>query len=85
MKSLFDSHKKDALSDGQFCIVEEMKSDIQDYLKNRETETKGKAQMILWAKKLGLNISKLSDEEQRVFIRVLKDSEVVKKNARHKK
>lgn len=85
MKSLFDAHKKDSLSDGQSSIVEEMKSDIQEYLKNRKTEAKGKAQMILWAKKLGLNISKLTDEEQRVFMRVLEDSEVFRKNARRKK
>lgn len=85
MKSLFDTHKADTLSDEQSGIIMQMKSDVKDYLKNRESESHAKAQMLLWAKRLGFNISKLTLEEQQIFMRVLQDSEMHKKNVRRKK
>ena len=34
-------------------------------------ETRNRAKLLIWVKKLGLNISKLTDEELRIFIKTL--------------
>ena len=41
-----------------------------------------RAKLMIWAKKLGLNISKLTDGELRIFIKILQQSEAYKRNRR---
>jgi len=47
-----------------------------------EREKRDRAKLMIWAKKLGLNISKLTDEELRIFIKTLQQSEAYKRNRR---
>ena len=82
MKSLFDAHKKDTLPDEQAEIIREMKETLKGYPLMEEREKRDRARLMIWAKKLGLNISKLTDEEQRIFIKTLQQSEVYKRNRR---
>ena len=82
MKSLFDAHKKDALPDEQAEIIREMKETLKDYPLMEEREKRDRAKLMIWAKKLGLNISKLTDDELRIFIKTLQQSEAYKLGSR---
>ncbi|MCL2153313.1 MAG: hypothetical protein FWH57_10225 [Oscillospiraceae bacterium] len=55
-----------------------MKDTLKDYPLMEEREKCGMAKLMIWAKKLGLNISKLTDEELRIFIKTLQQSEAYK-------
>ena len=85
MKSLFDAHKKDALPEGQADVLREMRDTLREYPAKEDQETRGRAKMMFWAKKLGLNISKLTDEELRIFTKTLQQSEAYKKSRRQGK
>jgi len=82
MKSLFDTHKKDALPDEQASVIDEIRNGYKTYLAGKENPERAK--MTLLAKQIGLNISKLTDEEIAVLIKALQDSELYKKNRRRK-
>ena len=84
MKSLFDSHIKDKLPAEYADMLDDMKEDVQTYLDTRKDETANKAKAILLCKKLGLNATKLTDEEWRVLMKVLANSEQVKRVKRRK-
>jgi len=84
MKSLFDSHKKDKLLPEQADMVSEMKEQVQTYLDARKTEPANKAKAILLCKQLGLNASKLTDEEWRVLMKVLDSSAPVRRVKKRK-
>lgn len=71
MKSLFDAHKKDKLPPEQADMLAEMKEDVETFLDTQKTETANKGKAIVLCKKLGLNTSKLNDEEWRVLMKVL--------------
>lgn len=77
--SLFDLHKKDALSDEQTDILKEYKEDIKLYIDTKKKEGIQRGQAVLFAKKIGLNLSCLSDEEIGIFIRVLNNADKVKR------
>ena len=85
LKSLFEAHIKDGLSEEQTEVVNDIKEMVQSYLQNRKTETEAKAKVILLCKQLGLNASKLDDEELRVLIKVLERSPLNKKGFRKNK
>ena len=68
MKSLFDAHRKDALSPEHAEVIEDMKSLVQSYMTDRKTEPEAKAKALLLCKQLGLNASKLDDEEFKPFL-----------------
>jgi transcriptional regulator with XRE-family HTH domain len=84
MKALFDAHKKDALSDEQMDIIKDIKAGLQTYEDTKKTENSERAKLALLAKQLGLNISKLTDEELRVLVKALQGADLYKR-ARRKK
>jgi len=84
MKSLFDMHKKDALPDEQMGILEEMKTGFKTYLTDKEKQGTERAKLILFAKQIGLNISKLTDEQISLLMETLRESETYKKGRRRK-
>ncbi|MDL2218363.1 helix-turn-helix domain-containing protein [Christensenellaceae bacterium OttesenSCG-928-M15] len=84
MKSLFDSHKKDKPSPEYADMLAEMKEDVQTFLDTQKTETVNKGKAIVLCKKLGLNTSKLDDEEWRVLMKVLDASAPVKRAKKRK-
>ena len=51
--------------------MREMRDTLREYPAKEDQETRGRAKMMFWAKKLGLNISKLTDEELRIFTKTL--------------
>jgi hypothetical protein len=85
MKSLFDAHRKDKLPPEQAEVINNMRDMVQIYLDKRQTESANNAKSILLCKQLGLNASKLSDEEWRVLMKVLEYSPLLKKNSRKTK
>jgi transcriptional regulator with XRE-family HTH domain len=84
MKSLFDAHRKDSLPPEQAEVINGMKDMVQTYLSERQTESANKAKAILLCKQLGLNASKISDEEWRLLMKVLENSPLLKKGSRKK-
>ena len=84
MKSLFEAHKKDALSPEHNEVIEDMKNMIQGYASDRKTEPENKSKAILLCKQLGLNTSKLDDEEWKVLMGVLERSPVLKRGGRRR-
>ena len=84
MKALFDAHKKDALPDEQASIINEIKAGYQTYLADKETESSQRAKFALLEKQIGLNVSKLTDEEIKVLTKAFQESDLYKKSRRHK-
>ena len=84
MKCLFDEHKKDKLPPEQADMLAEMKEDVQTFLDTQKTETANKGKAIVLCKKLGLNTSKLTDEEWRVLMKVLDASTPVRRVKKRK-
>ena len=84
MKSLFDSHKKDKPSPEYADVLAEMKEDVQTFLDTQKTETANKGKAIVLCKRLGLNTSKLDDEEWRVLMKVLDASAPVRRAKKRK-
>jgi hypothetical protein len=82
MKSLFEAHKKDGLSEEQAEVMNDMKEMVQSYLHNKKTETAAKAKVLLLCKQMGLNATKLDEEELRVLIKVLECSPLAKRGRR---
>lgn len=52
-------------------MLAEMKEQVETFIDMRKTETANKAKAIVLCKQLGLNASKLTDEEWRVLMKVL--------------
>jgi len=84
MKSLFDIHKKDALPVEQAGILEELKTGFKTYLDDKEKQGAERAKLILFAKQIGLNISKLADEQIALLMEALRESDAYKKERRRK-
>ena len=84
MKSLFDSHRKDKLPPEYQGMLDDMKEDVQTYLDTRKDETVNKAKAIVLCKNLGMNTSKLTDEEWRVLMKVLDASAPLKRVRKRK-
>jgi len=84
LKSLFDAHRGDKLSPEHTEAIEDMKGLVQAYMTDRETESEGRAKLLLLCKQLGLNASKLDDEELRVMMSVLERSPHLKRGGRRK-
>ena len=79
MKKLFDAHKKDVLPDTQQDILKEYKEGLQNYLADKETQSAGKAKLILLGKQIGLNMNDLTNEEVNAVIKALQKSQTYKK------
>lgn len=84
MKSLFDAHRKDALPPEQTEVINDMKELVNAYLTDSTSETENKHKAILFCKHIGLNATKLNDEEWRVLISVLERSEKYKRMNKRK-
>ncbi|GHU81741.1 hypothetical protein FACS1894191_8670 [Clostridia bacterium] len=84
MKSLFDHHKADKLPPEQSDMLADMKEHVHTYLDVRKDETANKAKAIVLCKQLGLNASKLTDEEWRVLMKVLDGSAPMKRAKKRK-
>jgi len=85
MKSLFDAHKKDALSFEETAVLQEIKDSIRDYPVQKEKEEQERWKLLLLAKQIGLNITGLTDEEINVLIKALQRSEKYKQARRQKR
>jgi transcriptional regulator with XRE-family HTH domain len=75
IRDLFDKHKKDPLVLEQQKAVEDMAEDLNFYLSNSD---KSRAKLAILAKRIGLNISSLTDDETKALIKALNNSKVVK-------
>ena len=84
MKSLFDAHRKDDLPPEQSEVIGEMKDLVQTYLTQKQKEPANKTKAILLCQQLGINASKLDDEEWRVLMKVLESSPKYKQGSRRK-
>jgi len=84
MKSLFDMHKNDALLEEQAGILEELNECIKTYLDEKKNQGAERAKLVLFAKQIGLNISKLSDEQIAILMKALRESDAYKRNRRRK-
>ncbi len=84
MVSLFEQHKKDKLQPEQADVLAEMKESVETYLDTQKTEASTKAKAIMLCKQLGLNTTKLNDEEWRVLMKVLASSEKARRVRRRK-
>ena len=84
MKSLFAAHKKDPLPEEQANALQEMKDQMQTFLDTQKTESANKAKAILFCKQIGLNASKLDDEEWRVLMKVLESSDKYKQGRKRR-
>ena len=84
MKSLFDSHKKDKLEPEYQGMFEDMNEKVKLYIDEEKTEGANKAKAIVLCKDLGLNTSKLTQEEWRVLMKVLSNAKQVKRAKKRK-
>ena len=84
MRSLFEAHKKDALPEEQAGILDELRTGFKNYLDDKEKQGAERAKLILFAKQIGLNISKLSDEQIALLMETLRESDAYKRNRRRK-
>ena len=84
MKSLFDRHKKDELAAEYQGMLDNMKEQIETFIDARKTESAAKSKATMLCKQLGLNTSKLTDEDWRVLMKILEDSTFVKRTKKRK-
>ena len=82
MKSLFGAHKKDAPPDERTEMMDEVKEAAKTYLSRRDDPVYGK--LIVLGKQLGLNLSKLSDEEMNALYKALQRSDVYKRGKKRR-
>ena len=79
MKSLFDRHKKDALSDMENGIMEQMKDGLNTYLKGKaKNENYERIAFDMFAKNLGVDTSSLTHEEVKVMLKIIENSNLHK-------
>jgi len=84
MKSLFDAHKTDKLSPEHNEVIEDMKALMQGYVEDEKTDGATVAKFYALCKQLGLNAKKLTEEEQRVMMKALERSPILKRGGRRK-
>jgi len=83
IKSLFDEHRNDDLPPEQAEVISDMKEMSQSYLIEKE-RAQGRAKVIIFAKQIGLNLSKLTDDEIIILTKSLENSKAFKKGVRKK-
>jgi len=81
LKSLFDKHEK-STSPAENPIVAEFEKNMQYYIDNKDNPARAK--LTILAKQIGLNVSKLSDDEINVLMKALQSSDLYKKSTRRK-
>jgi len=78
MKSLFDKHEKNA-PPVENPIISNLEQDIQYYLDNKDNPARAK--LMVLAKQIGLNLTKLSDKEIFIMMKAFEKSELYKRAA----
>jgi hypothetical protein len=84
VKAMFDAHKKDALPNEQADALLELKDSLVNYPIHKEKEDRARHQLTILAKQIGLNITKLTDEEIKVLIKALDKSDMVKRSRKRR-
>ena len=82
MRSLFDAHKKDAMTDEQADILRDMTTAIRDYPTQQGQEEKARWKVTQLARQIGLNVSELSAEEIDILMKTLRRSGAYKHKRR---
>jgi len=85
LKSLYDNHKKDAQPDEQADVMRDMKTALQDYSVQQDTEEKARYKMTILAKQIGLSVTDLTNDEIDVLMKALSKSEKYKRTRRQVK
>jgi len=79
LKSLFDAHKKDALSDEQEKVLKDIENALDDYPAQQENEEQARWKMTYLAKQLDLNLTELTKDEIGILLKALQKSKKYKK------
>jgi len=85
LKSMYDAHKKNASLDEEPDVVRDLKNALQEYPIHESNEKKAKQKMTMLANQLGLNISKLTQQEIEILMKTLSDSDLYKRSKRLRK
>ncbi len=83
MKSLFDAHKKDSLSDSQTALLNLLSNDVKEYINSKESPERRKLNLL--AQQIGLNTADLTKDEVDVLMAALKKSKKYKDYGRKNK
>ncbi len=79
LQDIFEAHKKDAKADEQLDIVKDIKEQYDLYKSEKDDLATGRSHMAFWAKQLGLDTKKLTDEEILVLGKALGKSSKMKR------
>jgi len=85
MKSMFEAHSKDKISPEQPDMLSGTIESVETFLDVQKTESNSKARAIVFCKQLGLDASKLTDEEWRVLMKTLQSSRIVRRTKKRKR
>lgn len=83
IKSLFDVHKKDSLSDSQTALLNLLSKDVKTYINSKESPERRKLNLL--AQQIGLNTPNLTKDEVDVLMAALKKSKKYKDYGRKNK
>lgn len=84
MISIYEAHGKDKSSLEHIEVFDDMKAQLQAYTNLRETEDAAKAQAIMCCRQLGLDASKLTEEEFGVLLKTVTNSPIPNRRFRRK-
>ena len=83
IRDLRDKHRKDSTSAPEVSVAQQMKKDLDEVANFKGSRLE--KQMVLYCKQLQIDYRKLTEEEFRWFIRILKKSKLYKGGGRGKK
>lgn len=83
IRDLREKHRKDSTSAPEVSVAQQMKKDLDEVANFKGSRLE--KQMILYCKQLQIDYRKLTEEEFRWFIRILKKSKLYKGGGRGKK
>jgi len=81
LKNLFDKHEKNTLPASN-PVISQLEKDMQYYLDNKDNPARAKFTIL--AKQIGLNVSKLTEEQIHILMQALETSDLYKKATRRK-
>ena len=85
MKSIYDTHKKDASPSEETNLVKNMKAALENYKIEETDEEKARIKFHILTRDLGLNTKELSQEEIAVLMKALQKSNKFKSSRRQGK
>lgn len=83
IRDLRDKHREDSTSAPEVSVAQQMKKDLDEVANFKGSRLE--KQMVLYCKQLQIDYRKLTEEEFRWFIRILKKSKLYKGGGRGKK